>query len=464
MLKYMTILFDNFKDIVEEQVNDISTTSLNHKSHSIKELLHEAIGDDIITQSQLIRLGCKLEKSFKILMFKYIIDPPVDLGYQIDLLFEYKKCIYYFEIKSNVNLDTEKSRAIAEKLQTIHTLLKTHNNKVVCKVLALRHPHSSDYTFVKSPLKANVIGYSDFFSIIDCKVSHEDWKELFKCIGYALKFRSNIPVIEDIPKKNLKSSPLTPIFKWSGGKSKEIKIVENYFPEHFDTFIEPFVGGGSVLFYLQHSKNIINDIHPDVYNFYETMKHHSEEVKAYVDTFRNEEELYYTIRSNTDPDPIYRAARFLYLRKTCYRGMIRYNQKGEFNIPFGKYKSISYDKQFYAPHVDLLRHTTIHNIDFLECCRQYDQPDNFVFLDPPYDSTFSNYGASFTKLDHIRLYEWFSQAKCKCMLIIGETAFINGLYHKYIKARYFKKYAFKIHSNRVESKNIDNYHLIITNY
>ena len=96
---------------------------------------------------------------------------------------------------------------------------------------------------------------------------------------------------------------------------------------------------------------------------------------------------------------------------------------------------------------------------------KYDNEDTFVYLDPPYDSTFKNYGFSkFGEEEHTRLFNWFKNAKCKVLLIIGKTDFITKLYKGYIKGTYDKNYKFRIKEGRVKAEDIDNKHLIITNY
>ena len=101
---------------------------------------------------------------------------------------------------------------------------------------------------------------------------------------------------------------------------------------------------------------------------------------------------------------------------------------------------------------------------FEEIFNQYGNENNFVFLDPPYDSEFTDYGyCNFGKEEHIKLSECFKKTKNKCLMIIGKTDFIVDLYKDYIVEDYDKNYKFKIHSNRV-GKEIDTKHLVIKNY
>lgn len=114
---------------------------------------------------------------------------------------------------------------------------------------------------------------------------------------------------------------------------------------------------------------------------------------------------YYYVRDEFKPSSnIEEAFVFFYLRKTCFRGMLRYNKKGKFNIPFGRYKTFSFDILKDIGYFDLFQRTEIFNKTFEEIFEQYNHSDNFMFLDPPYDSKFSNYGyGEFGEAEHRKL-------------------------------------------------------------
>jgi hypothetical protein len=170
------------------------------------------------------------------------------------------------------------------------------------------------------------------------------------------KIQRFAPFMDNIKKeKQTFKNHLKPIFKWCGGKRDELPYIYKFMPpiNLIDTYIEPFVGGGAVYFSLNHNKNIINDCHPEVVNFYRVAKTNMDELYKKVITWNNDEKEYYFIRN----DLVYKdlpekeknvllASRFYYLRKTCFRGMLRYNSKGEFNIPFGRYKNYNVDDYF----------------------------------------------------------------------------------------------------------------------
>jgi DNA adenine methylase len=144
--------------------------------------------------------------------------------------------------------------------------------------------------------------------------------------------------------------------------------------------------------------------------------------------------------------------------------MLRYNKRGEFNIPFGRYKTYNYEDIKNKDYEDILKRTEIFNKDFDYVFKNYNSPDNFMFLDPPYDSEFTDYGyCSFGKEEHQKLALCFKETNIRCLMIIGKTTFIEELYKDYIVNEYDKKYRFKLHSNRVGNE-INTKHLIIKNY
>ena len=278
-------------------------------------------------------------------------------------------------------------------------------------------------------------------------------------------------------KKSIALNPLKPLCKWSGGKRDEIKQFKELYPTNFKRYIEPFAGGAAVYFDLEfQGENVINDIHPDLVNFYRQISQgHSQEIYDLVSSWGISEMDYYFVRGGgkklpkgapvfTPISDIDRAAQFIYLRKTCFRGMIRYNSDGKFNIPWGKYKSANFDELINPRYTSLLERTTIFQSDYNQLFDDYNQQDNFFFIDQPYDSTFNDYGGdNFTRENQIQLFERFSTTKSKCMMVVGGSEFIRNLYQDYIVREYPKNYSFKIYAGRVGDE-INVNHRVITNY
>lgn len=258
---------------------------------------------------------------------------------------------------------------------------------------------------------------------------------------------------------------LNPIIKWSGGKKDELKHIIPHIPDNIKTYIEPFVGGGAVYFYINHDRAVINDVHKELIDFYQSVKNGcSDEIYNFMKSHPNEEETYYKVRSYKPKNKLENAKRFYYLRKTCFRGMLRYNKKGEFNIPFGRYKTFNYEDLKNKKYEELLKRTEILNKSFEYMFETYNDQNNFMFLDPPYDSEFTDYGyCTFGKEEHKILAKHFKDTNIKCLMIIGKTPFIKELYKEYIIDEYDKKYKFKLHSGRVGDE-INTKHLIIKNY
>jgi len=262
------------------------------------------------------------------------------------------------------------------------------------------------------------------------------------------------------------SNHLKPLIKWSGGKSDEIKMFEKYFPEQFETYIEPFVGGGSVYFYLNPDKAVISDVHTELIDLYTSVSEGKmEEIYNFMQNTPNNEETYYKVRDEMEiNDRLDNAKRFYYQRKTCFRGMLRYNKSGKFNIPFGKYKTINYSDLTNKAYEDLLSRTEILNKGFEHIFEDYNDANNFMFLDPPYDSEFTDYGyCQFGKEEQQKLAALFKSTKIRCLMVIGKTKFIEELYNGYIVDEYDKKYKFKLYAGRIGDE-INTKHLVIKNY
>lgn len=179
----------------------------------------------------------------------------------------------------------------------------------------------------------------------------------------------------------------------------------------------------------------------------------------------------YNNMSIADKDKALQCALFFFMRNYAYSGMFRYSSKGDFNVPYGgiAYNSKLMEKKlnYYRskPLLDHFANTHIYNLDFEDFLSET-QPnkDDFVFLDPPYDSEFSTYAQNdFTKKDQIRLANYLiNECKAKWMMIIKNTDFIYELYHKEgINIRTFKKEYIVSFMNRNDKKVT---HLLITNY
>ena len=247
-----------------------------------------------------------------------------------------------------------------------------------------------------------------------------------------------------------------PFVKWAGGKGQLIEQIKGYIPEEFKTYYEPFIGGGALFFYLWNEerlkKAVIADNNPDLINIYRVIK---EDVDELIENLKNpkyvnEKEAYYKIREWEPEDPVEKAARMLYLNKTCFNGLYRVNSKGKFNVPFGRYKNPKFLDEGNLREVhEALKNTEIRLCDFEEGVKGTKKGD-FVYFDPPYHplsitANFTSYTKqSFKEEDQMRLAKTFKRLAKKgvyVMLSNSYTDFIEKLYGEFnLQTVYAKRY------------------------
>jgi DNA adenine methylase len=283
---------------------------------------------------------------------------------------------------------------------------------------------------------------------------------------------------------------MKPLIKYRGGKSSEIFNIEKRIPEYKGRYIEPFFGGGALFFHLEPKRAIINDINSKLMAFYSGVKNdyislrkELDEIEKIYEVNRKKfdalkqqtpdervedknEELYYRLRDmfNDISEKKYSdALLYFFINKTAYSGMIRYNSKGEFNVPFGRYEHLN-TSLVTKKHNELLANAKIYNTDYNNIFNLANS-DDFMFLDPPYDCIFSDYGndkykGGFNDECHIALASDFKNLNCKALLVIGRTPLTERLYEDMIIDEYAKTYSVNI---RNRFKSVAN-HILVTNY
>lgn len=367
---------------------------------------------------------------------------------------------------------------------------------------------------------------------------------------------------------------LKPFIKWAGGKEKELPIIINNLPTHFDRYVEPFVGGGSVYLSMNCKSSVINDKSDELILLYRLIKENNKEfhkslneinknwieiqkivenssqellglysiyknnnarLEELVDNYMNKHSselnkllkedldinlynLIFEIKKNLlskinrmykieqqrgemcfsdvidNFETAFKSAYYMYfrylynnrkklklsdefycavfyfIRDYCYSAMFRYNANGEFNVPYG---GISYNRKDFKKKIDYinseklinkLSNTKLYCLDFEKFCNKIELTENdFMFLDPPYDTEFSTYAKNdFDKDDQIRLANYLKNTKAKFMLIIKNTDFIYNLYKdKGFNIKTFDKKYLVSFMNRNDKKTE---HLLITNY
>ncbi len=271
-----------------------------------------------------------------------------------------------------------------------------------------------------------------------------------------------------------------PFVKWVGGKRQIIEKIKEHVPKEFNTYFEPFVGGGAVLFELVPEKAVINDYNSELINVYnllasKKLNYLYKQLKTHESN--NSEEYYYAIRGMDRDKETFdklkdyeRAARTIYLNKACFNGLYRVNSKNQFNVPFNKRKKVNtFEKDnLEAIHEYLtINNITILNGDFEDSVEEAEKGD-FVYFDPPYDNlkddSFTSYtDKGFGKDEQVRLfncYKRLDEKGVKVMLSNHNTPFINELYKDYI----ITVISAKRNINSVGSKRGAVEETIITNY
>ncbi len=231
--------------------------------------------------------------------------------------------------------------------------------------------------------------------------------------------------------RGLQDAKVSPFVKWAGGKSQLIEYMK--FPARFLTYHEPFLGGGAVFFGLHPRSAFLSDVNEDLINAYRVVKENVEKLISLLKQMAGEysEEEYYDVRALNPAslDPVERAARFIFLNRTCYNGLYRVNRDGKFNVPFGRYKAPRIcDPEGLRSASEVLLHTIVKARDFQDALKLV-EPDDFVYMDPPYapvskTSNFTEYTSkSFSWSDHEALAEAAVRLRddVRCFVLISNS-------------------------------------------
>lgn len=238
-----------------------------------------------------------------------------------------------------------------------------------------------------------------------------------------------------------------PFLKWAGGKGQLLPELLARVPTVFGKYYEPFLGGGALFFALYSDGRVdevhLSDANTKLMDTYRAVRDEVEAVIAELPAFTNDRELYYRVRSwhHGDLAPARRAARFIYLNKTCYNGLYRENQRGEFNVPFGRYRRPKIcDADNLRAAAVALRHADLR-------CRDFDKildlarPGDFVYFDPPYHplsatSSFTSYREEGFGPDEqrrlARAFQQLDRGGVNVMLSNSDTPLIRELFGDYV--------------------------------
>ncbi|MBE2184433.1 MAG: DNA adenine methylase, partial [Anaerolineae bacterium] len=242
---------------------------------------------------------------------------------------------------------------------------------------------------------------------------------------------------------DLTAVKVRPVLKWVGGKSRLLPEILPRLPASFHAYHEPFIGGGALFFNLgtqETPRNFyLSDLNQALIDVYQALRDCVDEVITLLHEHEYESDHYYKIRA-LDPKHLAlpeRAARVLYLNKTCYNGLYRENKSGQFNVPFGRYKNPNIcDEPNLRGASAVLKRAQIEQRHF-STVLEAAQPGDFVYFDPPYDpvsatanfTAYSRYG--FSQQDQIELRDAFAELTRRgvyAMLSNSDTPFIRQLY------------------------------------
>lgn len=243
-------------------------------------------------------------------------------------------------------------------------------------------------------------------------------------------------------------SEASPFVKWAGGKGRLLSLYEPHLPTDFKRYIEPFLGGGALFFWMANRRSplpsVLSDMNSDLIEVYQVVQ---QEPQALLDLLaehaqRHDSDYYYVVRALDvgTLSRLQRAARLLYLNKTCYNGLYRVNSRGQFNVPVGRYKNpnIVQKERIWAAH-EALQSSELLVASFETVCQQARKGD-FVYLDPPYQplnstSNFTGYTKeSFGEAQQLLLAQTFEKMVrrgCHVLLSNSDTEFVRYLYRNY---------------------------------
>lgn len=245
-----------------------------------------------------------------------------------------------------------------------------------------------------------------------------------------------------------------PFIKWVGGKRGLLSQLLPLFPQEFNNYHEPFLGGGAVFFelyskgLLKDKKIYLSDINRELVNTYNEVKNNPLELITNLEKYKEKhnKDFYYKIREQDRKQhfkrltPLQRATRFIYLNKTCFNGLYRVNSKGQYNTPIGSYKNPNIaDTSVILSASEALQNATITNEPFSEVMKNTTKND-LIYFDPPYYPL--NQTASFTAYDkngflddkQRELFDVFQQLHVEGCFVLhsnSDTEFIKELYQDY---------------------------------
>lgn len=208
---------------------------------------------------------------------------------------------------------------------------------------------------------------------------------------------------------------IIPFLKWAGGKRWFVQKHANLFPKAYGRYIEPFLGGGAVYFHLQPHQAILGDLNPDLIAAYQSIKENCQSLLRSLQYHAraHSDEHYYEVRGRHPKDTVPRGSRMIYLNRTCFNGIFRVNQSGEFNVPRGSKDAVLYESDSFDEISRLLKRAEIRLSDF-EAVIDEARAGDLIFADPPYTVRHNLNG--FIKYNE-KLFSWQDQERLAAALV-----------------------------------------------
>lgn len=213
--------------------------------------------------------------------------------------------------------------------------------------------------------------------------------------------------------ENIQNSP-KPFLRWAGGKKWLLRDIHKFLPTKWNNYHEPFIGAGSIFFHIKpKGKSFLSDLNDELINVYIQIKHNLTQLVEILDNMKVNKKEYYLIRKNLFKNDTERAARIIYLNKSCFNGIYRVNQNNEFNVPYGKNHRVKlYDLDNLKAVQHALTNTVLKSQDFNLCINDIQEGD-LVVLDPPYTVAHANNG--FIEYNK-KIFSWEDQKNLSNML------------------------------------------------
>jgi len=262
-----------------------------------------------------------------------------------------------------------------------------------------------------------------------------------------------------------------PFLKWAGGKRWLVQYYAGFLPQRFNRYFEPFLGSGAVFFYLVPQMATLSDSNKGLIETYQALKNAPKDIDKLLKLFQKKHspELYYSMRESIPDDLIGRAARFIYLNRTCFNGLYRVNRNGVFNVPMGSKTVVEFPDGYLEDISAALQCATVRVSDFEVIIDQTKKGD-LLYVDPPYtvmhnNNNFIKYNANlFSWNDQIRLASAIRRAARRGALIMlsnADSRPVRALYRDFGNHYHLKRLSLLASTSENRGKTTE---LLITNY